>query len=126
MPRSRTELMGLMFEAERLVRDGVARAEASRQLGVHVQTLAGWALRHGWRLKDIEAERAAKNAHATLTDIHASRREAAERAAEQAAFLAAYRRAVMTLGLAEAQAMLAGAPTGAEAQLTLEAKEGEV
>lgn len=125
MPRSRTELMGLMFEAERLVREGVSRAEVSRQLGVHAQTLAGWALRHGWRLKDIEAERQARNAQATLTDIHASRRAAAEQAVERAAFLAAYQRAVMTLGLAEAQATLAsGAP--AEAQLTLEAKEGEV
>ncbi|RZJ16136.1 MAG: hypothetical protein EON91_14230 [Brevundimonas sp.] len=57
MARSRVELMGLEFEAERLVRAGESRAEVSRVLGVSVQTLAGWALRGGWRRKDIELEK---------------------------------------------------------------------
>lgn len=56
MTRSRVELMGLAFEAERLVRAGESRAEVSRMLGVSVQTLAGWALRGGWRKKDLELE----------------------------------------------------------------------
>ena len=42
MARSRVEMMGLEYEAERRVRAGVARAEVSR--GVHTQTLAQWAL----------------------------------------------------------------------------------
>ena len=57
MSRSYAELMGLEYEAERLVRAGESRAEVSRRLGVSVQTLAGWALRGGWRKKDIELER---------------------------------------------------------------------
>lgn len=41
MARSHVELMGLEYEAERLVRSGESRAEVSRLLGVSVQTLAG-------------------------------------------------------------------------------------
>ena len=48
MARSYAELMGLEFEAERLVRAGESRAEVSRRLGVHPTTLSGWALRGGW------------------------------------------------------------------------------
>jgi transposase-like protein len=57
MARSYAELMGLEFEAERLVRAGESRAEVSRRLGVHPTTLSGWALRGGWRKKDLELER---------------------------------------------------------------------
>lgn len=38
--RSYSGLMGLEFEAERLVRSGESRAEVSRRLDVHPQTLA--------------------------------------------------------------------------------------
>jgi transposase-like protein len=57
MTRSYTELLGLEFEAERLVRAGESRAEVSRRLGVHPTTLSGWALRGGWRKKDLDLER---------------------------------------------------------------------
>jgi transposase-like protein len=57
MTRSYAELMGLEFEAERLVRAGESRAEVSRRLGVHPTTLSGWALRGGWRKKDLDLER---------------------------------------------------------------------
>jgi hypothetical protein len=57
MARSYVELMGLEYEAERLVRSGESRAEVARLLGVHPQTLAGWALRGGWRTKDLDRER---------------------------------------------------------------------
>ena len=71
MARSYSELMGLEFEAERLVRSGESRAEVSRRLGVHPQTLATWALRGGWRKKDLDLERSGEASRATL---HAIRR----------------------------------------------------
>ena len=71
MARSYAELMGLEFEAERLVRSGESRAEVSRRLGVHPQTLATWALRGGWRRKDLDMERSGEATRATL---HAIRR----------------------------------------------------
>lgn len=71
MARSYAELMGLEFEAERLVRSGESRAEVSRRLGVHPQTLATWALRGGWRKKDLDMERSAE---ATRETLHAIRR----------------------------------------------------
>lgn len=70
MARSYSELMGLEFEAERLVRSGESRAEVSRRLGVHPQTLATWALRGGWRKKDLDMERSHE---ATLSTLRAIR-----------------------------------------------------
>ena len=70
MARSYSELMGLEFEAERLVRSGESRAEVSRRLGVHPQTLATWALRGGWRKKDLDMERSSE---ATLRTLRAIR-----------------------------------------------------
>lgn len=58
MARSRIELSGLEVEAERLVREGHSRADVSRMLGVPATTLSGWALRRGWRKKDLEQEQA--------------------------------------------------------------------
>jgi hypothetical protein len=71
MATSRTyaELMGLEVEAERLVRMGESRAEVSRRLGVHPMTLAGWALRGGWRKKDLDMERAAEATRETILAI---------------------------------------------------------
>src|SRR5204863_155335 len=57
MGRSRVEMLGLRYEAERLVRSGVSRAQVSQMLGVHTQTLAQWALAEKWRKKDIDLER---------------------------------------------------------------------
>jgi uncharacterized protein YjcR len=59
MARSSVELMGLAYEAEGLVREGESRADVARWLGVHPQTLAGWALTGGWRKKDLDLERSA-------------------------------------------------------------------
>jgi len=39
----------------------------ARLLGVHPQTLAGWALKFGWRKKDLDIERAAGITRRTLT-----------------------------------------------------------
>ena len=68
MTRSYAELMGLEVEAERLVRMGESRAEVSRRLGVHPQTLATWALRGGWRKKDLDMERHVEIARETVSD----------------------------------------------------------
>lgn len=72
MVRSRVELMGLEFEAERLVREGVSRADVSRMLGVHPQTLAGWALKGGWRKKDLDLERSGATTRRTILNVAAS------------------------------------------------------
>ncbi len=69
MARSYAEMMGLEVEAERLVRMGESRAEVSRRLGVHTQTLAQWALRGGWRKKDLDMERHAEIARETIYTI---------------------------------------------------------
>lgn len=71
MARSYAELLGLEFEAERLVRAGVSRAEVSKRLGVHPQTLAGWALRGGWRKKDLDMERNGEITRKTILAIRA-------------------------------------------------------
>lgn len=81
MARAYAELMGLEFEAERLVRMGESRAEVSRRLGVHPQTLAGWALRGGWRKKDLDMERNKAITRATILTIREGNRAVdAERA----------------------------------------------
>ncbi len=69
MAWSYAETMGLEFEAERLVRVGESRAEVSRRLGVPLQTLAGWALRGGWRKKDFDMGRNADLTPRTLCAI---------------------------------------------------------
>lgn len=76
MPRSYPELMGLEIEAERLVRMGESRAEVSRRLGVHPMTLAGWALRGGWRKKDLDRERSAEATRETILAIRRGNRAA--------------------------------------------------
>lgn len=76
MTRSYAELMGLEVEAERLVRCGESRAEVARRLGVHPQTLATWALRGGWRQKDLDLERSAEIARETILGIRHGNRQA--------------------------------------------------
>jgi transposase-like protein len=81
MARSYAELMGLEVEAERLVRCGESRAEVARRLGVHPQTLATWALRGGWRKKDLDLERSAEASRETILAIrHGNAQVDAQRA----------------------------------------------
>lgn len=72
MARSHVELFGLEFEAERLVRSGESRAEVARRLNVHPQTLAGWALRGGWRKKDLDLERSVAITRRVVRKVAAS------------------------------------------------------
>jgi hypothetical protein len=69
MARSRVEMLGLEYEAERLVREGMSRAEVSRMLGVHTQTLAQWALQGRWRKKDLDLERSGRTTKRTIRNI---------------------------------------------------------
>lgn len=105
MGRSHGELMALEVEAERLVRCGESRAEVSRMLGVHPQTLATWALRGRWRKKDLDRERSAEIARETILAIRKGV-HGARRANEQSAHVAAaLRRAVELLADGSAEAM---------------------
>ena len=72
MARSRVELMGLEYEAERMVRSGTSRAEVARILGVHPQTLACWALRGGWRKKDLDMERSVATTRRVVRNVAAA------------------------------------------------------
>lgn len=76
MARSYAELMGLEVEAERLVRCGESRADVARRLGVHPSTLSIWALRGGWRQKDLDLERSADAARETVMAIRHGNRQA--------------------------------------------------
>ncbi|MEZ6028711.1 MAG: hypothetical protein R3C46_03075 [Hyphomonadaceae bacterium] len=108
MARSYAELMGLEFEAERLVRAGESRAEVSRRLGVHLSTLAQWALRGGWRKKDLEMERNTEITRKTILAIRDGNRAVdAERAL----------RARMGVFMREAVALLAAGDEGSMREL---------
>jgi hypothetical protein len=70
-------MMGLEYEAERLVRSGMPRAEVSRMLGVHTQTLAQWALQGQWRKKDLDLEGSGSETQRTIRNVataHARRK----------------------------------------------------
>ncbi|OYX46157.1 MAG: hypothetical protein B7Y90_16830 [Alphaproteobacteria bacterium 32-64-14] len=113
MARAYAEMMGLEFEAERLVRMGESRAEVSRRLGVHPQTLAGWALRGGWRKKDLEMERNKEITRATILTIRAGNRAADAEQALRARMVDFMREAVRLLAegdgaLGELERRLAG------------------
>jgi hypothetical protein len=105
MARSYPELMGLQVEAERLVRAGESRAEVSRRLGVHPQTLAQWALQGGWRKKDIDMERQAEVTTRTLMAIRKGNRQADEQQAARAALEGFMRQAVELLGAGDERSM---------------------
>jgi transposase-like protein len=105
MSRSFAELMGLEYEAERLVRAGVSRAEVARRLGVHPQTLAGWALRGGWRKKDLDMERNAEITRKTLVAIREGNRAADGQDALRARMRVFMREAVELLAAADEAAM---------------------
>jgi hypothetical protein len=82
--RSKIERDTLKVEAERRVREGEARANVAQSLGVAQSTLAQWACAGGWRLKDIETEKAdelAETAARRVADGLA--RDAARRMAEE-------------------------------------------
>ena len=72
MARSRVEMLGLQYEAENLVRDGMSRAEVSRMLGVHSQTLAQWALQGRWRKKDLDLEHSGATTRRTIRNVRAA------------------------------------------------------
>ncbi|MDP3493940.1 MAG: hypothetical protein Q8R82_12565 [Hyphomonadaceae bacterium] len=126
--RSYAELMGLEFEAERLVRQGTSRAEVSRRLGVHPQTLSTWALRGGWRKKDLDMERSGEATHKTLQAIRDGNR-AADAQAEMRAQLAGLMREAVALladGGEEAMGRLERMLAGVEAPRRLEAVKVEL
>lgn len=79
MAKSSVEIYGLQYEAERLVRSGESRAEVSRMLNVHPQTLAGWALRGGWRKKDLDIERSAATTKRVIRNLAVTRGWEAEK-----------------------------------------------
>ena len=97
MSRSYAELLGLEMEAERLVRSGESRAEVSRRLGVHVSTLSQWALKGGWRRKDIELERSGEATRRTLHAIRDGNRAVDAQAALRAELAVVMRAAVRLL-----------------------------
>ncbi len=123
MARSGVELMGLQYEAERLVRSGVSRAEVSRLLDVSVQTLAGWALRGGWRKKDLELELSGKITRRVVANVAAGHAWARERRAfvEQQGALTREAIGLIAAGEGEKLArLMAGAPeTGMRARPVL-------
>lgn len=105
MARSYAETMGLEFEAERLVRMGESRAEVSRRLGVPLQTLAGWALRGGWRKKDLDMERNADLTRRTLVAIRDGNRVVDAEHALRARMRAFMREAVELLAAGDGAAL---------------------
>lgn len=123
MARSYAELMGLEVEAERLVRSGESRADVSRRLGVSVQTLAGWALRGGWRKKDLDLERSAEARRETILAIrHGNAQADAQKAArEQLRGFMSEAVALLADGSEEALRTLSGMIAGMEAPKRLEA-----
>lgn len=123
MTRSYAELMGLEVEAERLVRCGESRAEVARRLGVHPQTLATWALRGGWRKKDLDLERSGEATRETIMAIRRGNRQAEAQKAARAQLGGFMREAVALLaeGSDEALAKLTGMIGAIEAPKRLEA-----
>lgn len=125
MARSRVELMGLEFEAERLVRAGESRAEVSRMLGVSVQTLAGWALRGGWRRKDLELEKSGVITRRVIRNVAAGHVWAQARRALEAEQAAVMREAGAALAAGDGVGLarlMAEAPEGMGARPVLEAE----
>ncbi len=120
--------MGLEAEAERLVRMGESRAEVSRRLGVHPQTLAGWALRGGWRRKDLEMERHQEIARATISAIRAGNAQVDQRNAARAQLKGFMREAVRLLAAGDEGSLLELSRRlgGVENQRTLEAPKVEL
>ena len=123
MARSSVEAMGLQYEAERLVRSGESRAEVSRLLGVSVQTLAGWALRGGWRKKDLELELSGKITRRVVANVAAGHAWDRERRALLAQQRELARAAIGLIAAGEGEALarlMAGAPeTGMQARPAL-------
>ncbi len=105
MRRSGAEIMGLQYEAERLVRQGMARAEVSRRLGVHTQTLAQWALQGGWRKKDLDYARSTEATRKTILVIRGANEAAAERRALEAEVSRVLKLAVELLGEGSADSL---------------------
>lgn len=128
MGRAFGELMGLECEAERLVRMGESRAEVSRRLGVHPQTLAGWALRGGWRKKDLELERHQEIARATIRAIRSGNAQVDARNAARAQLKSFMQEAVRLLAAGDERSMeeLSRRLGGVESHKALEAPKVEL
>jgi hypothetical protein len=62
--RTRSEILDLKQQAERLARAGAPRTDISRALGVPLATLNRWAFEGCWRRKDLDAEGEAERAAA--------------------------------------------------------------
>ena len=77
--RSSLELTALNVRAERLVREGYSRADVSRMLGVSAATLAQWALRQGWRKKDLEYEAADRTLQRVAGEVQQGQRAELEK-----------------------------------------------
>ncbi len=105
MSRWRGEVMGLELEAERLVRSGESRAEVSRRLGVHPQTLATWALRGRWRKKDLELERAEDIRRETILTIRAGNATVNDQNAKRAKLAETMQQAVRLLAAGDAASL---------------------
>ena len=106
MARSYAELMGLEFEAERLVRAGESRAEVSRRLGVHPTTLSGWALRGGWRKKDLDLERNPEITRKTILAIRDGNRAVNAQQALRARMRGFMREAVELLAAGDERSLI--------------------
>lgn len=122
MARSYAELMGLEVEAERLVRCGETRADVARRLGVHPSTLSIWALRGGWRQKDLDMERSAEATRETILAIRRGNSQANAHKAAREQLGAFMREAVALLaeGSDAALAKLSGMIGAVEAPKRLE------
>ena len=89
--RSEPEVEALKQEAERRVRAGETRIEVALSLGVSETTLAGWAVRGGWRRKDIARENREENtrrAAARIAEVRAIREDEERRRQAWRKFLA--------------------------------------
>ena len=128
MSRTYAELLGLEMEAERLVRSGESRAEVSRRLGVHVSTLSQWALKGGWRRKDLDLERSGEATRRTLRAIRDGNRAVDAEAALRAELAVVMRTAVRLLaeGGAGAAETLEGMLSEMAAPRRLEAPKVEL
>lgn len=77
----------------------------SRRLGVPLQTLAGWALRGGWRKKDLDMERNADLTRRTLCAIRDGNRAVDAEHALRARMRAFMREAVELLAAGDGAAL---------------------
>jgi transposase-like protein len=71
--RTVAETRLLAAEAERRARDGESLVEIARTMGVPTSTLSDWALKGGWRRKDLQGEKRDELVRLTQETIAAQR-----------------------------------------------------